>query len=297
MITVDVLDTKNWWSYGTGNVQVNAGTGTVNVNIKITAAPPKDLPLVVSAWSIDANLASRPQPWTLACVTTQHPVTVGASPPPPPPPVDKPFSSLGCGIDGQRRALDGAQTAENGMTAQVCYNFCKPKGFKYFGTQYSRECFCGNALFSQGRANEGECNSRCAGDNNQFCGGSWRLNFYEINGVQGGGGGGNTAFCPSRCRINGDNAKFCQPPGCPPCKRQNGNEIDCVNFNGGTTTCPGGYTNCQPSGGRLEDGTESGLTTGQTVGIAVGVSIGVLFIVIVVVAGLWLRRNKGNESV
>ncbi|KAF3172073.1 hypothetical protein TWF788_009516 [Orbilia oligospora] len=53
------------------------------------------------------------------------------------------------------------------------------QGFKYAGVQYYGECHWGNALSSSSSpAASGGCNTPCAGDNSQNCGGSYRLSLY-----------------------------------------------------------------------------------------------------------------------
>ncbi|KAF8644534.1 hypothetical protein AX16_008410 [Volvariella volvacea WC 439] len=120
----------------------------------------------------------------------------GTPPPPPPPtttttaistPTSTPvngFSYYGCvaeGTTGSRRALTGASFSQPNMTPQVCQSLCS--SFRYAGVEYSNECFCGNSLTNNGATGSvipsGNCNSPCAGDSSQTCGGSWTLSVYE----------------------------------------------------------------------------------------------------------------------
>ena len=73
------------------------------------------------------------------------------------------------------------------MTLQLCFDFCTSRGMTYAGVQYARECFCGPQDVdlsangpSGGPRAETECNLRCAGDLNQFCGAGLRLNIYDV---------------------------------------------------------------------------------------------------------------------
>lgn len=53
------------------------------------------------------------------------------------------------------------------------YSFCVP----YICCR--KECFCGDTIPSSDDAlSESECDSRCAGDSNEICGGGWRLSLY-----------------------------------------------------------------------------------------------------------------------
>lgn len=79
------------------------------------------------------------------------------------------------------RALTGACYADvNGMTLESCGTFCFGRGFALAGTEYTQECFCGNALINGGQmlADNGTCNMLCRGNNGQTCGGSWRLSVF-----------------------------------------------------------------------------------------------------------------------
>jgi len=66
------------------------------------------------------------------------------------------------------------------MTLEACASFCK--GYIYWGTEYSSECYCGNA-FATGStsAPASDCSFACAGDAEEACGGSNRLSVYAIN--------------------------------------------------------------------------------------------------------------------
>ncbi len=61
------------------------------------------------------------------------------------------------------------------MTAVKCAANCE--GYKYFGTQWSRECYCGNVAPPL-EAAASECNMACSGDASQICGAGMRLSVY-----------------------------------------------------------------------------------------------------------------------
>jgi hypothetical protein len=80
------------------------------------------------------------------------------------------------------RALASFSTAYDTMTLESCAKDCT--GYTYFGTEYSRECYCGNS-FSAGSVSASvvECENEdflCAGDALEFCGGSRLLSVYEL---------------------------------------------------------------------------------------------------------------------
>lgn len=113
------------------------------------------------------------------------------------------WDSLGCyseGLNGQRTLTTG-MGVQGAMTTEKCTAACFNGGFRLAGTEYSGECFCGNAILNGGApAPTADCNMPCAGAPTQFCGGPARLNVYNYTGtalpaIPGGGGvgGGNPA--------------------------------------------------------------------------------------------------------
>lgn len=101
------------------------------------------------------------------------------------------YTYLGCAIEpyyygytssNGGRALAAKKTTSSNMTLEMCATNCA--GYTYFGTEYSTECYCDNAvgnntsIDSTGKS----CNMACGGNSTQMCGGSARLNLYELNG-------------------------------------------------------------------------------------------------------------------
>lgn len=78
---------------------------------------------------------------------------------------------------GGVRALSGGAYAADDMTLESCAAFCA--AFAYFGTEYGRECYCGNA-FEDGsvEAAAADCSMTCAGDAQTLCGNGNRLSVY-----------------------------------------------------------------------------------------------------------------------
>ena len=62
-------------------------------------------------------------------------------------------------------------------TNEKCALWCA--SFKYFGTQNSNQCFCGDTYGSQGKADEGDCNVACGGNSKETCGASGRNSIYS----------------------------------------------------------------------------------------------------------------------
>ncbi|CAM9128714.1 unnamed protein product, partial [Laminaria digitata] len=62
-----------------------------------------------------------------------------------------------------------------------CARVCKEKHFNVFGTEFGRECFCGDNV-PKGEGNADKCEKECAGDGYEICGGHNRINIYEFAG-------------------------------------------------------------------------------------------------------------------
>ncbi len=95
------------------------------------------------------------------------------------PPAAGEFVLVGCQTEGNgTRALADASTADENMSNEGCANYCKD--YEYFGTEYGRECYCGNTLAASSLvAPKTECRMTCAGNNLEYCGGSNRLSVYQ----------------------------------------------------------------------------------------------------------------------
>ncbi|PVH81496.1 copper radical oxidase [Cadophora sp. DSE1049] len=80
------------------------------------------------------------------------------------------------------RALSGAASANDLMTIEMCAASCA--GYTYFGTEYGRECYCGNS-FGTGStvAPTTDCSFTCAGNAYEYCGAGNRLTVYVLNGT------------------------------------------------------------------------------------------------------------------
>jgi hypothetical protein len=100
------------------------------------------------------------------------------------------FSFVGCAPeasnadDGPARTLTGTLYADDAMTDGECMAFCSSQGYAFAGTEYTRECWCGNSV-APGRepqktiASLANCNDPCGGNAAQFCGGSSWLSLYQ----------------------------------------------------------------------------------------------------------------------
>ena len=97
----------------------------------------------------------------------------------------------GCYLDlvNGVRLLDGPglnayvpQSDWKPVTVEYCLNNCKTQGYEYAGLEYSYQCFCGHSMNTAGAGTpnknpgtglpSGLCNSPCAFDQTEVCGGS-----------------------------------------------------------------------------------------------------------------------------
>ncbi|KAL3303215.1 wsc domain containing protein [Colletotrichum asianum] len=90
------------------------------------------------------------------------------------------YSLVGCQTEATNgRALQETSTAADDMTLEKCATFCS--GYTYFGTEYGRECYCGNSLQDTSKpAPITDCSMKCAGKQYQYCGDGNRLELYKL---------------------------------------------------------------------------------------------------------------------
>ncbi|KAF4122246.1 hypothetical protein GMORB2_7238 [Geosmithia morbida] len=100
------------------------------------------------------------------------------------------FAFIGCAPeerrveDGLGRTLTDAVLYNDTMTNEICVKYCASQSLKYAGTEYSRECWCGNS-YPPTREPEttveslSSCNFQCGGDASEICGGDSWLSLYE----------------------------------------------------------------------------------------------------------------------
>jgi hypothetical protein len=102
------------------------------------------------------------------------------------------FRFLGCSPEERRvnppdwpgRTLPSSLYAADTLTNEICMAYCSGLGYKYAGTEWSRECWCANAYAPTRQppitlASLALCNFKCKGNSTQFCGGDAYLSLYE----------------------------------------------------------------------------------------------------------------------
>ncbi|KAL0934981.1 wsc domain-containing protein [Colletotrichum truncatum] len=91
---------------------------------------------------------------------------------------------LGCFKDSPIRTLDcdPSNYFAGNMSNEKCVAHCSSKGFKLAGTEYGKECWCGNAFQIAERLPQEQCNEVCDGCPTEFCGGNWAVTVYSADG-------------------------------------------------------------------------------------------------------------------
>ncbi|KAI1621836.1 WSC domain-containing protein [Exophiala viscosa] len=95
------------------------------------------------------------------------------------------FGYLGCYTEGTSgRALGGSSsysTTSSSMTVELCVAACYARGYDYAGVEYSDECYCNNIGITNGATTASSgCSMICDGNVAEYCGGSNRVNVYEL---------------------------------------------------------------------------------------------------------------------
>ena len=90
------------------------------------------------------------------------------------------YALVGCQTEATAsRALSGFSYADDAMTLESCAAFCG--GSTFFGTEYGRECFCGNTLGAGSSPTaQSDCSMTCAGNAFEYCGAGNRLELYRL---------------------------------------------------------------------------------------------------------------------
>ncbi|KAG5915648.1 hypothetical protein E4U42_007958 [Claviceps africana] len=145
---------------------VNPITTTMSTNVSFPTTPltVSSTELLFSTTTPTATMATTTS--AAAAVTPGHRATVGG------------YKHLSCWTEGVSvRALGGISFVNDTMTLEKCAKFCS--AYVYWGTEYGRECYCGNSLDkSSAAAAIGDCSMVCGGDASEYCGAGNRLELY-----------------------------------------------------------------------------------------------------------------------
>ncbi|KAH9987839.1 WSC domain-containing protein [Xylariaceae sp. FL0662B] len=67
------------------------------------------------------------------------------------------------------------------MTNEMCASFCKDGGYSFAGTEYSQECYCGNANTGTVITDISQCDAKCKGNMREYCGGSGKMSVWSTS--------------------------------------------------------------------------------------------------------------------
>lgn len=96
------------------------------------------------------------------------------------------YALVGCWNEiSNGRALNQRSRSASDMTNEACADICS--GFRYFGTQFSSECYCGSSVSTRSSAADlSDCSMPCSGDASSYCGGPSRLELFMNPDIPGG---------------------------------------------------------------------------------------------------------------
>ncbi|EWG47706.1 hypothetical protein FVEG_07758 [Fusarium verticillioides 7600] len=91
------------------------------------------------------------------------------------------WMNLGCYSDTTlSRTLSNSLNIA-GNTNKKCQDACAAAGYKYAGTEFGNQCFCGNTIDNSGAPIAAStCNKACAGDSTATCGGPNALSLFYL---------------------------------------------------------------------------------------------------------------------
>jgi hypothetical protein len=92
------------------------------------------------------------------------------------------WSSQGCWAEPNGRLLSHQQPDSTTNTLESCVQTCAGLGYQVAGTEFGVQCFCDNFVYNGGAlaANQDDCNVRCAGNPNEYCGGPNRVSMFSV---------------------------------------------------------------------------------------------------------------------
>ncbi|XP_038057225.1 cell wall integrity and stress response component 3-like [Patiria miniata] len=238
---------------------------------------------------------------------------------------------LGCYEDcegskcqSHERVLSIGPIDHDPQSVEWCFRRCLEIEFisyKYAGLEYSYECFCGNNedYDRHGEKDDSECQDRCTGNSDQFCGASKRISIYRIsqgvcsNDIVPPTNGAHNITNPRSLSYNLKNFKFFGTRvdfSCDPGYTLHGaSSIECietgynnVTWSDSVPTCEADdygatstdrYNSSSTTAKGTNDTHKGELETGMIVGIAVGI-IATLTVALLVVV-IYLRKKRANK--
>lgn len=94
------------------------------------------------------------------------------------------WQNKGCYSDATNSRTLSTSLNLAGNTNKKCQDACAAAGYKYAGTEFGSQCFCGNSIDNNGAAIAAtSCNKACAGDSTTTCGGANALSLFLLLGA------------------------------------------------------------------------------------------------------------------
>ena len=164
-------------SSGSVNVQSSVTSVSSQPKTSVTSAPSSTLKTsVTSGASSFISTASSPSTFqTSVSKSASSSVSSSASVvrfEPTPGQTVGSYVYLGCANETSPRALVGvSKTDKTGTTTESCQQLCSQNNYGLAATENGDTCFCGNGLQSFSRLGKTFCNTSCAGNSSETCGG------------------------------------------------------------------------------------------------------------------------------
>lgn len=157
---------------------VSSPGSAANANAKVAATTTAS-----SSSASSSSTAAATTPSTTASTTSTTSTTSTAAATTPTASYVPPKGYRACYSDGGfPRTLNGTTVyTDAAMTNEMCITRCAAQGFALAGTEYNRECYCGNYLNLASQIAESRCSWECFGNKDAKCGGSFALSIYETN--------------------------------------------------------------------------------------------------------------------
>ncbi|XP_071141605.1 uncharacterized protein [Mytilus edulis] len=92
------------------------------------------------------------------------------------------YEHLGCFLDSENRTVPYEKIYSDYMTITRCSKYCcSMSNYTYIGTEVGWECYCGNESSLFIPMPQTDCIHGCFGNQEEKCGGYWRLSIYKID--------------------------------------------------------------------------------------------------------------------
>ena len=133
----------------------------------------------LSVWTL-APLASSSSATTSSTTAASAPTSTSSRP------TISGGTYLGCISETNPRALNADSNSANTQTLEICAQRARDKNYRYFGLEYSSECWLDDVINSASQTvDDTKCKMPCSGNASQKCGGASVLSLFN-----------NTAYTP-----------------------------------------------------------------------------------------------------